>query len=272
VVFGLLALYVPTYFDMAHTLWNTEDQAHGPMVVGVSLWLMWQRRHALLNAGDLPRPVAGGALLAAGLLSYAVGRSQGVMLLETGSQIPVLGGVLLAVCGWRTLRAFAFPLCFLIFSAPLPGLIVDSLTAPLKQVASSIAEGTLYAAGYPIARNGVMLAIGQYQVMVADACSGLHSLYSLLAMGLLFVHLMAYRSRLHNGLLIASILPIALVANVVRVIILVLVTYHFGDGAAQGFVHSSAGLLMFAVALAVLFLFDGLLRWFIVPRMQRSLR
>jgi exosortase B len=272
VALGLLALYGPTYYDMAHTLWNTEEQAHGPMVVGVSLWLMWQRRFALAESGDRPRVALGSAVLVCGLLIYAVGRSQDAMLLEAGSQIPVLGGVLLAACGRRAVRAFAFPLFFLIFSVPLPGLLVDSLTAPLKQFVSVAAEWLLYAAGYPIARNGVMLAIGQYQLLVADACSGLHSLFSLSALGLLYIYLMAYRSRTHNILLLASVLPIAVVTNVIRVVLLVLVTYYFGDAAAQGFIHGFAGLAMFAIALAVLFTLDGLFRWFITDRLRLPLR
>jgi len=272
VALGLLALYGPTYYDMAHTLWNTEEQAHGPMVIGVSLWLMWQRRLALVDAADRPRPAVGGALLVTGLLIYAVGRSQGIMLLEIGSQIPVLGGFLWAACGGRAIRAFVFPLFSLMFSAPLPGVFVDSLTAPLKQFVSIVAEWLLYTAGYPVARNGVMLSIGQYQLLVADACSGLHSLFTLSALGLLYVYIMAYRSRAHNGLLLASILPIAFAANVIRVIVLVLVTYHLGDAAAQGFIHDFAGLAMFAIALAGLFLFDGLLRWFIADRLEQPLR
>ena len=271
VAIGLLALYGPTYYDLAHTLWNTDEGAHGPMVVAVSLWLMWQQRLAVFS-GSHPRAVEGCAVLLLGLLIYAVGRSQSVTLLELGSQIVVLSGILLAVCGWRTVRTFAFPILFLLFAAPPPGILVDSLTAPLKQFISAAAAGLLYAVGYPVARDGVVLAVGQYQLMVADACSGLHSLFSLSALGLLYVHLMAYRSRLHNGLLVASILPIAVVTNFIRVIVLVLVTFHFGDAAAQGFVHGFAGLAMFAIALSVIFVLDGFFRWFIVRRLKVPLR
>jgi len=272
VMLGLLALYGPTYYDMSQTLWNTEEQAHGPMVVGVSFWLMWQRRYALVDSADRSGAALGCALMVIGLLIYAVGRSQSIMLLETTSQIPVIGGVLWAACGRRAARAFAFPLCFLIFAAPLPGVVVDTLTAPLKQFASIVAEWLLYAAGYPIARSGVMLSIGQYELLVADACSGLHSLFSLSALGLFYVHIMAYRNRVQNGLLLASILPIAFAANVIRVIVLVLVTYHFGEAAAQGFIHGFAGLAMFAIALASLFSLDSLLRWFITDRLKQPLQ
>jgi exosortase B len=272
VALGLLVLYLPTGYDMAHTVWNTEDQAHGPMVVCVSMWLLWNQRQALLDTNGEPRLLAGGALMVMGLLLYVLGRSQSVVLLELGSPIPVVGGIVLATRGVRAVRAMAFPLLFLIFSAPLPGVLLDALTGSLKQHVSVIAEQALYVAGYPVARNGVSIAIGQYQLLVADACSGLHSLFSLSAVGLLYVHLMAYRSRVHNGLLLASVLPIAFFANVIRVIVLVLVTYYFGEETAQGFIHGFAGLAMFVIALSALFLLDGLFRWFIAGFLGRALR
>ena len=135
---------------------------------------------------------------------------------------------------------------------PLPGILVDAITGPLKQWISVIVVELLYRVGYPISRNGVILTIGQYQMLVADACSGLHSMYSLSALGTLFMYIMARRSKLHNAIMLASILPIAFAANIVRVIVLVLITYHFGDEAGQGFLHGAAGIVLMLVALAVL--------------------
>jgi exosortase len=104
-----------------------------------------------------------------------------------------------------------------------------------------------------------VLTIGQYQLLVADACSGLHSMFSLSAMGLLYFYLIKHSSWLRNGILIAAILPMAFAANIVRVLVLVLVTYHFGNDAAQGFIHSFAGILLFIVALLGLMALDALL-------------
>ncbi len=133
------------------------------------------------------------------------------------------------------------------------------MTNPLKQQVSMLTENILYALGYPIARNGVVLSIGPYQVLVADACSGLYSMFSLSALGLLYLYLLQYRSKLKNALLVISILPIAFCANLLRVLILVLVTYHLGDEAGQGFTHIFAGIILFVVALVLLFVLDGLL-------------
>ena len=258
-IIGLLALYLPTYYSLANGLWDSEEQAHGPIVLIVALYLLWQRWGQLQQLAARPAPIAGGASLLLGCLLYALGRSQDILIFEVGSQIPVLAGLILLEWGWRGIRLSAFPLFFLIFMVPLPGTFVDAATASLKAHVSVIAEHLLYWAGYPIARNGVVLTIGQYQLLVADACSGLHSMFSLSAMGLLYFYLIKHSSWLRNGILIAAILPMAFAANIVRVLVLVLVTYHFGNDAAQGFIHSFAGILLFVVALLGLMLLDSVL-------------
>jgi len=258
VLAGLLALYLPTYWMLAHGLWNSEEQAHGPIVLAVTLYLIWQKRTVFLQPGNPARGPAtsGWALLIIGLLLYALGRSQDILLFEVGSQVPVILGALLITQGTQAARALWFALFFLLFMVPLPGFLVDAATGPLKQYISIIAENVLYAAGYPIARSGVMLTVGPYQLLVADACSGLHSMFSLSAMGLLYLYLMRRTSPTRNLLLIAAILPIAFAANVVRVMLLILVTYHLGDEAGQGFLHGFAGILLFVVGLLFLFVVD----------------
>ncbi|MCU0842312.1 MAG: exosortase B [Thiobacillaceae bacterium] len=281
VIIGLLVLYVPTYNDLANGIWNSEEQAHGPIVLMVALYLIWTKRHIFLSpagaaevdmalASVRPRPVLGWSLLVFGLLLYALGRSQEILLFEVGSQIPVLLGALLITLGVGAARALWFALFFLLFMVPLPGFLVDAATGPLKQHVSVIAEHLLYFFDYPIGRSGVTLTVGPYQLLVADACSGLHSMFSLSAMGLLYLYLMEHKSWARNAILIASILPIAFAANVVRVMVLVLVTYHFGDEAGQGFIHDSAGIVLFVVALLFLFALDGVLGLFFKDRAARK--
>lgn len=263
VLLGLAILFIPTYIDLNRTLWNTEENAHGPIVLLVVLGFFWHKRQALLAAPHQTRPVMGGLLLGLGLLVFAFGRSQQVMMFEIGSEVLILSGALLMLQGMPALRALWFPLFFLIFLIPLPGFAVDALTGPLKQNISSLVESILYFAGYPIARNGVVLSIGPYQLLVADACSGLNSMFSLSAMGLLYLYLMQHKNVARNLLLIASIWPIAFLANMVRVIALVLVTYYLGDEAGQGFLHGFAGILLFVAGLLLLFALDALLGRFL---------
>jgi exosortase B len=271
-VLGLLVLYVPTYWTLAHGSWNSEDQAHGPIVLVVALFLIWQRRAVFMadsavspTRGDM---IFGWALLIVGLLAYALGRSQDILLFEVGSQIPVVLGAVLITQGTKAARTLWFALFFLLFMIPLPGFFVDMVTGPLKQYISVVAEQVLYAAGYPIARSGVTLTVGPYQLLVADACSGLHSMFSLSAMGLLYLYLMQHTSLARNLVIMAAILPIAFAANIVRVIVLILVTYHLGDEAGQGFLHGFAGIMLFIIGLLFLFVLDWVLG-FIFPDRPR---
>lgn len=263
---GLLVLYVPTFYGLATTIWQEDDYSHGPIILAVILWLIWDKRQVLCTASARTALVSGLALLVFGLLIYVLGRSQDVSFFEIGALIPILAGVLLTMRGWEAVRASWFMLLFSIYLIPLPGTFVDGITGPLKQYVSATAEQILYKAGYPVARNGVMIIIGQYQLLVADACSGINSMFSLSAVGLLYLYLMQRKSWLHNGLILASLLPIAFCANIVRVVFLVLVTYHFGDAAGQGFAHFLSGMVLFVVALLLVLLLDVVLARAIRPR------
>jgi len=261
VALGLAAMYAPTYVDLAHSLWQQQAYAHGPIILIVVAWLVWRQRAALASEGaGRSAPLAGAAMLAFGLLLYVVGRSQGIALFEVGSHLPVVAGTVLLLLGWRALTRLWFPLFFLVFLVPLPGFVIDIATAPLKNFVSHIVESMLYGLGYPIARAGVILMIGQYQMLVTDACSGLNSLYSLAALGFLYLYLTGPGTLVRNMVLLASIAPIALVANVARVLLLTLITFHFGEEAGQSFLHGFAGVTLFATALLLLLGLDVVLQ------------
>lgn len=264
---GFLAMFLPVYLDdMVHLFWVSDDNAHGPLVIAASLWIVWQQRAAFSAAAEQPRPRLGTAIFLFGLLLYAFAVSQDITFIKLLAEWPVIIGILLCLRGAAALRTLWFPLVFLLFQLPLPAVLIDSLTQPLKTWVSSAADQILYAAGYPIAREGVTLVIGQYQLLVADACSGLRSLVALAALGTLFLYLTGRSSRLHNILMLASIIPLALVGNLVRVLILVLITYYLGDAAGQGFLHGAAGMVVFIAAMCGLFALDVLLARLIRPQ------
>ncbi len=253
---GVAALYLPSYWNAAHGLWQTDEFGHAPLILGIVAWLFWQSRQAIAEAPTAPHRGSGGLLLALGLALYALGRTAGLSSVEFASQLFVASAVLLLLKGTQALRAAWFPVFYLIFMVPLPGTLVDALTEPLKHWISIIVVDVLHAVGYPIGRSGVMLTVGRYELLVADACSGLNSMFSLAALGALFIHIMGRTSRLHTALLVLAIVPIAFAANIVRVISLVLITYHFGDAAGQGFLHGAAGIVLMLVALLAFFALD----------------
>jgi len=259
VIGGLLLLYVPTFYSLANGIWQEDEYAHGPIILAVILWLIWDRRQVLLDTTARTAPVPGCALLVTGLLLYILGKILDIRIFEIGALLPILAGSVLAMRGWHALRSYWFMLLFIVYLVPLPGIFVDAITGPLKQNISAIAEHILYSTGYPIARSGVILTVGQYQLLVADACSGINSMFSLSAVGLLYLYLMRHKNWLHNGLIVASLLPIAFCANILRVMFLVLVTYHFGDAAGQGFLHDFSGMVLFVIALLLILVMDAIL-------------
>jgi len=256
---GLLLLYVPAYMDLAKTVWATDEQGHGPIILAVSIWLLYGKRHDLAAAPTQPMPWLGWPMLVFALALYALGRSQDIIMFEISAQILLLVALLLVFKGRQALRVVWFPLFFMIFMIPLPEALVAAVTAPLKSAVSAVASSLLYTLGYPVGRSGVIMTVGPYQLLVADACAGLNSMFTLEALGMLYMNLMKYTNPVRNVVLAILLIPTAFVANIVRVMILVLVTYHFGDEAGQGFVHSFAGMVLFMVALALMLVLDKLL-------------
>lgn len=268
---GLAVLYLPTYFSLANGLWKTSDQTQGPLILMLVLFLFWKQRDYLQALpGARTWPLLGSLFFAVGMVFYVVGRSQDILMFEIGSQIPVLIGILLLTRGMATLKAMWFPLFFLVFMVPLPGVFIDALTLPMKIAVSYVADNVLFWFGYPIARTGVILQIGQFQLFVADACAGMHTLISLEALGLLYLNLVKHDSAARNLILATLIVPISFTANVIRVMTLILITYYFGDAAGQGFVHQFAGILLVVVALALVMGVDSLLQYFVNRKMPQE--
>ncbi|RZI86211.1 MAG: exosortase B [Rubrivivax sp.] len=263
VLAGLLALYVPTYVILDKTIWNVVGQGHGPVILALIGWLIWQRWPKFVALTTPPANIAGSLMLGLGLLIYVLGHSQDILFLDVGSHFFVFGGLFLLYRGFAGFRVMLFPLCFIIFVIPVPGSIVDQVTAPLKQAVSYTAEHILYWADFPIGRSGVTLTIGPYQLLVADACAGLNSIFALEAIGVFYMSVAQHTSKLRNTLLALLILPISFASNVIRVVTLVLVTYYFGDEVGQGFVHGFAGILLFMVATALTIGTDTVLGFFI---------
>jgi exosortase len=186
-------------------------------------------------------------------------RTQGVLTVETFSAIPVIVGCVLSLAGWTVLRVLAFPIFFLFFAVPMPDWLIDAATVPLKVFISDVVTQVLYAAGYPVAQNGVMIMIGSYQLMVKDACSGMNSIFALSAIGVFYAYVFRWDTKIRGLLLLAAIVPITIVANFIRVLALVLIAYYGGIDALEGTLHDLTGIGLFVVAVALLFLFDGFL-------------
>jgi exosortase B len=257
---SVLAAYTPTALSLIAGPWQTEQEGHGPLIIVASLWLVWQSRERLKSAEISAAPVMGWIALLIGLALMFLARvQQGLLTVEVFSIIPVIAGCILISVGWPTLRVLAFPIGFLLFAVPMPDWLIDAATVPLKVFISNIVTRILYAAGYPIAQNGVIIMIGSYQVMVKDACSGMNSIFALSAIGVFYAYAFRWSEKIRSMLLLVSIIPITIAANFIRVMTLVLIAYYGGPDLLEGVVHDLTGIGLFIVAVFLLFLFDGLL-------------
>jgi exosortase len=151
-----------------------------------------------------------------------------------------------------------FPFLYLAFVIPPPEYVLVHLTAPLKQFVSMVSTDWLAAFGLPVAREGVTIFVAQYQLLVEDACSGMNSIIGIIAVSLLYIYLTRGSSWRYSLLLTSFAVPIAIVANILRIMTLILLTYFYGDEVAQGFLHYTAGFFLFALSLLLVFSLDRL--------------
>ncbi len=256
VLAAYLVTLAPSIVALARGPWQTDQESHGPFIVGAAVLLALRHARTLLHLPAKPASFAGWFCLFIGLLMLVLGRSQHMLSIEVAAQMPILTGLVLLFAGWQALKFLAGPILFLVFMIPLPGWALDYFTIPLKIHVSDFVVALLYDAGLPVAQNGVILMIGQYELLVRDACAGMNSIFSLSAISMFYISQVSNRSLWHKLILVACVLPVSFIANVVRVIALVLLTYYFGDAAGRGIAHESTGILLFSVALASIFLLD----------------
>jgi exosortase B len=255
----IVIAYTPTLIALAQGPWQTEQDGHGPLIIMAAVWLVWASRTKLKDAAISPAPVIGWLVLLAGLAVMVMARNQDIWFLEVASEIPVIAGCILLLAGWKVLQVLVIPIGFLIFSAPAPGWMVDAVTIPLKVLISDWVTNVLYAAGYPIAQNGVVIQIGPYQLWVQDACSGMNSIIALSAIGVFYVYAFRWQAKIRGLILLSLIVPITIAANFLRVISLVLIAYYGGVDKIEGVVHDLTGIALFIIAIGLMFLCEGLI-------------
>ena len=234
-VVSALALLVPTMSFVARESWGTEQGAHGPIVLATGLWLLVRLWPHAMQVAKRPSAIVSFVLLALALPAYAVARITQVVELEGYLVYVVVLIGLYSLIGGAAMRRLWFPLVYIAFIFPPPESIVWAITMPMKIGISKAAVWLLSLLGYPIGAQGVVIYVGQYELLVAAACSGLNSIISLSAITLFYIYLRHEAEWQYAVFLTFLIVPVALIANFVRVLILILLTYHVGEAAAQGF-------------------------------------
>lgn len=247
--FGLL--YGPIVLRLAEDWANDDNYSHGFLIGPLAAFFVWERRHRLASLALRPS-VIGLPVILFGLLMLLTGLLGAELFLPRASLIVVLTGAVLFLSGWQTCRVLALPLAFLILMIPIPALIFNQIAFPLQLLASRVGETVLSALSIPVLREGNVIVMAHTSLEVAEACSGIRSLISLLTLGIVYGYFMDPRGGVRTTIALSTI-PIAIIANGARVAGTGIAAHYYGPAAAQGFFHTFSGWIVFAVAFVMLF-------------------
>lgn len=257
---GLVLFCAPTMMSVVQQSWTGEEGAHGPIVLATGLWLLFRQWQEVRHFHTASSVQLVWLLLAVFVPLQVFARITQIVEIEGYLMYAVIIVVLYGMIGFDAFRTLWFPLFYIAFIFPPPESFVALVTVPMKIWLSTWAINFLQLFDYPIGGQGVSIYIGQYELLVAAACSGINSIISLSAISLFYIYMRHKADWLYALILVLFIIPVALIANFFRVLILILLTYHAGEAAAQGFLHSFAGVVMFAIALLTIFAADELLK------------
>lgn len=259
----LLILVVLMYSSVLKGLilqwWNDPDYSHGFFVPLFSGYILWHQRERWLTTRIKPSNF--GFLVMLGAVGLSIVGSLGAELFTSRfSLLVLLAGMILFLSGWDALRIVSFPLGFLVMMVPIPAIVYNQITFPLQLLASRLASSLLELIGVPVLRDGNILILSNYSMEVAEACSGIRSLMSLLALAVAYGYLGEQR-RWVRYVLVVLMVPIAIVTNAIRITGAGVLAHRFGPAAAEGFLHEFSGWVIFLAALFLMFVSHGILRF-----------
>jgi len=254
----ILWLYWSTLTHLVGQWWHDPNFSHGFFVPLFSAFVIWQERERL--ARILPHPSWSGlAVLLAGLGVLIVGRMGAELFLDRSSLLLVLAALIILLIGWNLFRAVLFPWAFLLMMIPIPNIVFNQITFPLQLLASNVAASVLPIFGVPVLREGNIINLAAMPLEVAEACSGIRSLMSLVTLAIIYGYLLEKRLWVRCLLVLASV-PIAVAANDIRIIGTGLLVQYWDPDKAEGYFHASWGWIIFVVSLVMLYSLHGLVR------------
>lgn len=255
----VITLYAPVFYTLYRFRWDTVDYTHAYFILPLSLWLTWRKRAYLKEL--IPASPSRGeqktksgnslfsfSLLVFGILMFMFGWREDYQLIYTLSIVPLLYGLISYLYGMNTAKALSFPILYLLLLVPPPFGILDSITLPMRHGISVVTEMILNLFNYPIKREGLLLSIGYHDIFMGQPCSGFRSLITMFSLVLVYIYIS--KAGLAKKLILTSfIIPLALLGNLIRVITLCLITFHFGEEAGQGFFHNFSGIVIFIITI-----------------------
>jgi len=251
-------LYIPILARLTEDWWNDADASHGFLVLPFSLFVAWHTRRQWQPLPARPSWL-GIPVVAASLGLLIVGVLGAEYFLSRSSLIFLLAGLTICFLGWQYFRAVLFPWVFLFLMIPIPAIILNHITLPLQLLASQIASTALELVGVPVLREGNVMQLASTSLEVAEACSGIRSLLSLVTLAVIYGYFL--ETRFSRRVLFAlSAVPIAVLANGFRVVGTGLLAHYWNPERAEGFFHTFSGWLIFVLAMLMLFSLDHVLK------------
>ncbi|MCF8034416.1 MAG: exosortase [Desulfarculaceae bacterium] len=268
VVLGLLAwIYTPHVWGMVNNWWVDPNYSHGFLVPLISAYLIWRQRKQLAEVAAGPN-YFGLAVVAAGLLVLVVGQLAHEFYLRRVSLIPVMWGLVFLAWGWPVARRTIFAFAYLILMVPLPYLIYDAVAFPLRLFAAEVAAWGIRLFGIPVYLEGNVIHLPNLVMNVVDACSGIRSLISLLAVGVILAYLILPK-RWVKVLVVLLVVPVAVFTNALRVTAAGVLAFYWGPETLEGVMHDFVGWLVFMAGFVfLLFITLGLKKLFPEGRRQ----
>jgi len=256
--------YLPVLADLVVDWYQDSNYSHGFLIIPVSVWLIWRQR-AVLSSVPIRSSNWGFAGILIALAVFIVGTAGAEYFSARFSFVLLLASMALYFLGWMFLRKTWFAFFFMLFMIPIPYVIYYSFTFPMQLFASKIASFALGIIGLPLFRFGNVLHLpGGQALEVAEACSGLRSIVSLLALGALLAYF-TQENRAKAVVLFLSTIPIAIFGNVVRISFTAIGTYAISEKFVEGALHEMAGMLVFLFSLIMLLIVGSLLKWKRLP-------
>lgn len=253
----LIGLYYSIFGYMVKQWYNDDNYSHGFFIPLISAYFLYQRRETLKNCQVEPW-WPGMLVIVFGLVQLVVGWVATELFTMRSSLIVVLAGMVLYFFGKQVFKTALLPILFLFFMIPLPYIVYDAAAFPLKLFVTKVSVGFLKAMGIVVLREGNIILLPGTSLEVADACSGIRSLISLLALSVAYAFAF-HKAALKRWIIILSAIPIAIFTNSMRVIVTGILAQYWGAGAAEGFFHEFAGFAVFAVAMVMLIALGALL-------------
>jgi exosortase len=247
---GILLVYWQVFGTLVDAWWNDGNYSHGFFIIPLAAYFAWVRRDRLMATPE--RPTWFGLVVLAGSIALLVAGLLGSELFVSRiSLIGALVGIVLFLYGWRHLKVLALPLAFLLLMIPIPAIILNQITMPLQLFASRVGAGALTACSIPVLREGNVLVLANTSLEVAEACSGIRSLVSLITLGIVYGYFTDTRLWVRLAI-VASTVPVAILANGARVAGTGIAAHWWGPAAAEGFFHEFSGWVVFIAALAMI--------------------